>query len=342
VGLIGVVTVPAAIALLGTATGSNMNWWALWALVALAVPFAQGSVWTAPVVGRFAAGRGMALAVTLSGPSLASAVMPVIATLAVAQFGWRHGITVFAAGWMLFMLIPVVLFFRGPQDSRGALPAGPPTEKPPVVPGLDLADALRGSALYKLVFVAFAYTFVLIGTVIHLVPMLEGFGATPMRAAATAGLYGIFAIVGRLITGVLLDRFPSNIIGFAGYALPVPGFLLLVLAGVVPANQVIAVSLFGLAAGAQLNIFTYLIARHFGLKRYASLTSLVFGVVAVGSAVGPLVAGASFDRFGSYAIFMISALAMAGLASLAVLSLGRPPFGGPEARGRPGTRDICA
>jgi MFS family permease len=211
VGHIGVITVPSAIALLGTATGSNTNWWAIWALIALTVPFAQGSVWTTPVVGRFVAGRGMTLAVTLSGPSIASAVMPMIATVAVAEYGWRHGISVFAGAWLLLLLVPVALFFRGPQDRGRVRSMSEARAASDQAPGLDLAEALRGLSLYKLIFVAFTYTFVLIATVIHLIPMLKGLGAAPMHAAATAGLYGIFAVVGRLITGLLLDRFPSTI-----------------------------------------------------------------------------------------------------------------------------------
>ncbi len=325
--LIGTFMVPAAFALLGTATGSSLNWLMLWAVIALMAPFAQGGVWTAPVVGRFAAGRGLALAVTLSAPSLASAVMPLLATMATGQLGWRHGFMVFAGIWGLLMFLPVLLFF--PRSRAPAHPAGKASPAPAsdTVPGLTLAEALRRFAFYKLMLTALAYSLVLIAMVVHLVPLLKGFGATPLQAAGTAGLYGIFSIVGRLATGTLLDRFRSNIVGFIGYMLPVPGLLLLLLAGSVPLNQAIAVSLFGLAAGAQLNIFTYLLAQHFGLKRYASLSSVIFSLVAAGAAIGPFLAGVSFDRFGNYTVYMIAASGVAVAASLAVLSMVRPAYG---------------
>ncbi len=327
VGLIGVCIMPAAFSLLGTATGSNANYWMIWAGIALCAPWVQGSIWTSATVSRFEAGRGMALAVTLSGSALSATVMPPLATWLIANLGWRDAFPALAGIWFLLMFIPIVFFFRGAQDQRRSSRADRAAASD-LLPGLLLPEALRSPSFYKLLLAAFSFSFVVIGTVIHLVPILKGFGAAPMQAAGTAALIGAFSIIGRLSTGALLDRFRSNIVGACAYILPVPGYVALLVAGTDPTAQIFAVALFGLTMGAEVDVITYLITRHFGLRRFASVTSVMFSFIALGAALGPLVAGTSFDRFAGYAPYMMLAMAMAGISSLAVLSMRRPPFGG--------------
>ncbi|RYD95260.1 MAG: MFS transporter, partial [Sphingomonadales bacterium] len=179
---------------------------------------------------------------------------------------------------------------------------------------------------YKLLFAALSFSFVMIGTIVHLVPILKDLGAAPMQAAGTAALVGIFSIIGRLGTGALLDRYRANIVGSCAYLLPIPGYVVLLADGGNPLSQMFAVAMFGLTLGAEVDVITYLITRHFGLKRFASVTSVMFSFIALGAALGPLAAGTSFDRFGGYAPYMLLTITMAAIASLAVLSMRRPPF----------------
>ena len=69
VGLIGVLLMLSAFALLGTTTGGIANWVLLWIIVAFATLWVQATVWTSAVASRFEASRGIAFAITLSGPS---------------------------------------------------------------------------------------------------------------------------------------------------------------------------------------------------------------------------------------------------------------------------------
>jgi len=80
VGLIGVLLTTSAFALLGTATGEKSNWYMLWGVLAFATLPVQATIWTSAVASRFVTSRGMALAVTLSGASVAATVFPVLAT----------------------------------------------------------------------------------------------------------------------------------------------------------------------------------------------------------------------------------------------------------------------
>ena len=74
VGLIGVLLMTGAFALLGTATGSTANWLSLWCVIAFANLWLQATVWTSAVGSRFEKSRGLAFAITLSGASLSAAI----------------------------------------------------------------------------------------------------------------------------------------------------------------------------------------------------------------------------------------------------------------------------
>jgi MFS family permease len=326
VGLIGVTIMPLGFGLLGTATGTDINWWMLWAFIAICVPFVQASVWTSPVVARFAAGRGLAMAVALSIGALASGVMPLLATLLLTNFGWRQGFMGVGLVWFLLMFLPVLLFFRGPQDGSRAARQGNAAASD-ALPGLTLPEALRRFSFYKLLFAAITFSLVVVTMTIHAVPMLKGLGASPLQAASTVALFGLFSIVGRLGMGWLVDRYPSHIVSAAYYLLPIPAYLLLITSGTSPTVQMVAVAMMGLGGGGQVGAVAYLITRHFGLKRFASLTSVLFSLVALGSAIGPVSAGAVFDHAGSYVPYMIAAMVLTAIAALGLVSLGRPPYG---------------
>lgn len=330
VGLVGVCAVPGFFALLGTATGTMANWWLLWAGLMFSAPWAQGSIWTSATVSRFEAGRGLAIAVALSGGAMATTVMPPLATAIVEHFGWRHGFMVLGGGWWLLMFVPVLLFFRGAQDDN----AGQRTSRAQraaaadLLPGLTMPEAVRRPAFYKLIVASLCYSIVLVGTVQQLVLILKGLGADAMQAAATAAVVGIFSLIGRLITGALLDRYRSNIVGGIAFLLVIPAYLLLLVAGTSTASQVAACVFLGLALGADTEVITYLITRHFGLKRFASVMSVMFSFIALGAALGPLLGGMSFDRFHSYSAYMAGGAVLIAMTALAVFTMRNPPFGG--------------
>ena len=120
IGLVGVVLMTGAFALLGTTTGSKANWALLWTVIAFATLGVQATVWTSAVNSRFEKSRGLALAITLSGASLSAALFPVLATWLIAAYGWRGGFTGLGAIWALLVFPFLLFFFRGAQDQGRA------------------------------------------------------------------------------------------------------------------------------------------------------------------------------------------------------------------------------
>ena len=81
----------------------------------------------------------------------------------------------------------------------------------------------------------------------------------------------------------------------------------------------------GLTLGAEVDVVAYLASRHFGLKSFGALYGALVMALSIGLALGPLVAGSMFDRFGGYSEFLV----LAGIAMLvsatALASLGPAP-----------------
>ena len=316
VGLIGVPAMSGVFALLSTTTGTVANWIGLWIGIALGMMFVQPIVWISAVATRFEASRGLAFAMTLSGPSVAAVVNPVLATWLIGNYGWRTAFAAMGGGWALLVFPILVMFFRGAQDT------GP--QERAVLTGITVSEGLRSPALYKLLLAIPLFTFTASGALVHFVPILTDRGATPLAAAGIASLIGIFSIVGRLGTGALLDRFPAHLIGATAFMLPILAAALLLWDGANPVSHSIAAATLGLTVGSEVEVIAYLAARHFGLKNFGALYGALLMALSLGAACGPLAAGAVFDRYGNYAPFLMLTMLTMPASAAALGSLGRP------------------
>ncbi len=330
VGLVGVLLMGLTFALLGTATGGVGNWILLWCCLAFATLWVQATVWAAAVNSRFEVSRGLALAITLSGASVSAAIFPVMATWFIDQLGWRSAYMALSGVWIALVFPVMFFFFRGAQDQKVTKSDQPEEtavepEEAPELTGVTLAEGMRSPALYKLIMVAGFFSFTAVGTVVHFVPILTDSGAERMAASGVAVLVGIFSIVGRLGTGMLLDRFPGYLVGALICIFPIIGSALLHLDGTNPVNQSIAAAIFGLTLGAEVDVIAYLAAKYFGLKNFGALYGAMVMALSLGTAFGPLGAGAVYDYYNSYSPFLLLISILMGLSAIALFSLASTP-----------------
>jgi len=331
VGLLGVLLTSAAFALIGTATGSNANWYALWAILAFATLPVQATVWTSAVASRFEHSRGLALAVTLCGASIGASVFPLLATYLIGAYGFRTALRIEGALWAVITFPMLLLFFRGARDTRRNQPAQPTAAIE--LTGVSAREGLRSSIFHRLFLASMLFTFTIIALVVHFVPILKDRGAEPMAAAGVASLVGLFSIAGRLLTGLLLDRFRAALVGAAVFLLPILACALLLLTGSTRPAQMLAAAIIGLTLGSEVDVIVYLTTRHFGLKHFGTIYGGLLTALSIGTAFGPLAAAAVHDRTGNYEPFLLLTIVCMAAASLALASLPAPAFAGaPSAR----------
>jgi MFS family permease len=335
VGITAAVTMCSGVALMSTVAGSLWQWWGLWVVVGLSAA-AMPTVWITPISRLFQSGRGLAVAITLSGSGISTSLVPIIANRLLESYGWRGAYLGLGAIWAVVVIPLLVLFLRGnPAPSPAAAP-GSPTAKPasePLaeLPGLTARQGFTSPKFYKLALAAFLSMSAGVALIINLVPVLRFTGLTPATAAAVAGIIGVATITGRIIGGWLLDRMAASTIAALSCAgaivLPV---LLLAMPGSAWAAA-IGVGIYGLMGGAKVPAVAYLASKHFGARAFGTLYGATNTVIALGVGLGPLIANFVYDLTSSYAPVMWTTVPFMALAALVYLSLGPyPDFTEPE------------
>lgn len=317
VAIAGLLALPGAFALLGTASGSAGNWWLLWTAMAIGVVLVQSTVWTGPIAARFDTSRGLALAVALSGAPLAAMIQPKLATWLIEAIGWRHGFMALGAIWTAITLPLVLLYFRDPPERTQAAASGP------ALTGLTFPEGIRTRAFWGLVISFAAFSFYNMTIATNLFLMLGEKGIAAAEAASLFVVMGIVGLGARLGVGFLLDRFPGHVIGMCTQFLPVVGAALLLQASPTTAVLLAVVGTFGLATGAEIDVVLYQATRHFGLKTFGTLFSGIITFGALFAAIGPFAAGWLHDRTGTYDSLMLLVMGLMAVGALGMLSTGR-------------------
>ncbi len=321
--LVGVPLACLAFANISTANGDTGNWYLLWVVMSLSSLPIQATVWASAVASRFAASRGLALAVTLCGASVALIVFPWLGAKLIQGYGWRQAMRIEALIWGCIAFPVVYFLFRGAQDRQKGQPKTAKASSA-VLTGLSLSEGLKTSTFWRLFVVAILLTFGTIGLNVHFPLVLKGFGYSSIDAAGLASLIGWFSIPGRLATGMMLDRFRASLVGAVAFLLPATAAVLLLYGGGTALSVGLAAAMIGFTLGAEVDVLVFLTTRYFGLRSFGALYGGILAALSVGTAFGPLAAARVFDLSGSYDGFLGATVAMMVISSLTLASLPKP------------------
>ncbi|MDR2856634.1 MAG: MFS transporter [Novosphingobium sp.] len=315
------------VALMSAVAGSLWQWWGLWIIVGLSSS-AMPTVWLTPISSLFRSGRGLAVALTLSGSGISTSLVPIVANQFLAHYGWRGAYIGLGAVWAVIVLPLVLLFFRNAAPAprtASAAPAPSRQQAQAPLPGLTARQGFASAKFYKLALAAFFSMSAGVALILNLVPVLRSTGLTPETAAGVAGIIGISTITGRIIGGWLMDRMSAGTIAALSCAgaIALPAVLL-----VLPGSALAAaagVAIYGLMGGAKVPAVAYLASRHFGARAFGVLYGAVNTAIALGVGLGPLVANYVYDLTRSYTPVMWTAVPFLAIAALLYLSLGAYP-----------------
>ncbi|TCM19540.1 putative MFS family arabinose efflux permease [Novosphingobium sp. PhB165] len=304
----GIVLVMISMSAFALANGSEVQWLVMWGVFGLVVTSIKSTVWTTAVAGLFEKGRGLALGVTVAGTAVAQAVVPPLGNFLIDYTGWRGAFVWFAIGWGGLTLLLCALFLydvhdrarRAAQKSGGVVAARSTLH----LPGLTPREALRSRAMWQLGLSTFLVMVLTVGLGIHLFPILTEAGVTRTNAAWLTALTGVAGIIGKLVTGALLDRYRPNWIG--GVTMGVTAVTFLVLIGAINSTAAVIFGLLvnGYAAGTKTQICAYLTAGYAGMRHFGAIYGVMAAMVAFASGLGPWLAGVVYDKAGNYGPFL--------------------------------------
>jgi MFS family permease len=325
----GLVLTMISISAFGLVNGSQVQWLALWVVFGIVSVSIKSTAWTTAVVGVFEKSRGLALGLTLAGTAVSASVVPPLGNFLITEFGWRAAFVWLAVGWGGITLLVCVLFLfdlrdraagKRKADERAGL--APSKDAPPVVlAGLTGSEAWRDSALWRLAISNFIVMVLTIGLAIHLFPILTEAGVSRANAAWLTSLAGIAGIVGKLVTGVLLDRFRPNWVGGITLGAAALAFALLMDGIRSPTLIVIALLVNGYAAGTKTHITGFLTAGYAGMKNFGAIYGVMSSLMALASGMGPLLAGLTYDLSGGYGLFLLTGTVGCAVGGLLIISM---------------------
>ena len=150
----------------------------------------------------------------------------------------------------------------------------------------------------------------------HVSAAARDLGIADARAVGLVGLIGIGSLIGRFAIGALADRMGRTLTLALVQASMGLAYLLWNAAGGYAALAVFALW-FGLSYGGIVSLLPALCMDLFGARAVSSIIGTLYSGAAVGNLLGPVAAGAVFDRTGSYAPVIWACIALSAVATLA-------------------------
>jgi MFS family permease len=327
--IFGLILSGAAFACLSLANGSIRQWIMLWVVFSLCSVMIKSTVWSAGTSSVFTAGRGLALSAVLSGSALGQVFAPLIANALIQNLGWQAAYFWIGLGWAGLGAILVFFFFYDAhalgQRTRSASGAAVR------LPGITIREACRDSRVIRIAIANLLMSFIGSGATVHLVPLISETGVSRGTAVEIAAWAGIGGIVGKFLSGWLLDRIQGSIVPFTSFAIGGLGYILLLDTMQTRAELLLGTLCVGYASGAGLQVSTYLISRYAGLRNFGVIFGTIASSMMLGTSFGPLIAGRIHDVTGGYAALLWTAIPVMLTCSFLFVRLGPyPRFEAPE------------
>ena len=265
---------------------------------------------------------GTAIGIMMTGVTVTTAIgIPFLARV-IAHSGWRAGFITLAL-IVAVLGIPInVLWFRARPKH---LATAADVSTPPV--GVSVREAVRDKRFWLVAAAIGSAAIPIGGFLTHLQPLLIGRGVSALTAASFGSVFVIAIGAGRLVVGSLLDRLYAPFV--AAGSLCLSGLGVVLLASLSLHNNpwpvlALAISMIGLAQGAESDYISYFTLRIFGVQNFSKLVGILSMFVGAGMAIGGFVFAAIFDYSKDYHLAVRGSAILFFTAALAFLTLKVP------------------
>ena len=189
-------------------------------------------------------------------------------------------------------------------------------------PGSTLREALHDHSFWWLYLVTLTCGPTMFIPFAHVSASARDIGVSDAQAVGLVGMIGVGSLVGRFMIGALADRLGRQRTLVLMLASMAASYLAWLVAGGYPMLAVFALW-FGLSYGGIVSMLPALCMDLFGARAVAGIIGTLYSGAALGNLLGPVLAGAAFDRFGSYRPVMLACTVLMAVALWAATMLSR-------------------
>ena len=271
--------------------------------------------------------RGLVVSLAFNGATLGGVLVTPALMLLIGLVGFTRALATAALVILVVLLVVAAGVMRRGPEALGIGPDGDPPRSTPAGSSTGGERRWRRGALRTWRFWSVSAPFALglaaqVGVLTHLValvtPALGAGGAARVVSATTAA-----ALVGRLVTGFVVDRLNRRLVASATLVSQLIGLALLA-HGPSVAGVYAGCALFGLGVGNLTTLPGLILAAEWPRERFSTLVGLVVGINQFTFAFGPSLVGVARDWAGTYGP-ALGACAALQAVSAALILLGPGP-----------------
>ncbi|MBP1873842.1 MFS family permease [Ensifer adhaerens] len=255
------------------------------------------------VTGWFDTHRSLAVSLVSAGMGMAPMTMSPLAAWLVSIYDWRTALQIIAA-IVAVVMIPTTLLVRRPpaqddQDTDATMDSGPQS-------ALSVGQAVRSPQFIVLLLTNFFCCATHSGPIFHTVSYAVTCGIPMIAAVSIYSVEGLAGMGGRVVFGLLGDRFGAKRILVSGLLIQAFGALAYVFVSALGAFYAVA-ALFGFIYAGIMPLYAVLARENFPQRMMGTVIGGTAMAGSLGMATGPLAGGLIYDAFASYAWLYIGA-----------------------------------
>jgi MFS family permease len=285
------------------------------------------------VTGWFDTHRSLAVSLVSAGMGMAPMTMSPFAAWLVSHHDWRTSLLIIA-GVTAALMIPAAWLIRRPPAAKKENAAIVPTEMPRSA--MSRSQALRSPQFILLLLTNFFCCATHSGPIFHTVSYAVSCGIPMITAVSIYSVEGLAGLGGRVVFGVLGDRLGAKRVLVSGLLLQAFGalayFFVHELGGFYAAAAV-----FGFIYAGVMPLYAVIARENFPLRIMGTVIGGTAMAGSLGMALGPVIGGLIFDRFGGYGWLYLGSCGM-GLGAF-LIALTFKPF--PRDQREPSTASLA-
>jgi MFS family permease len=281
----------------------------------------------AAVTGWFDTHRSLAVSLVSAGMGMAPMTMAPFAGWLITIHDWRTSMQIVAL-IVAAIMIPVSFLVRRPpvlETEHAVASAGG-------APSMSMGQALRSPQFIILLLTNFFCCATHSGPIIHTVSYAVTCGIPMMAAVTIYSVEGLAGMGGRIVFGLLGDRYGAKRVLVAGLLAQAFGALGYVFVRELSAFYAVAAT-FGFIYAGTMPLYSVVVRENFPMRMMGTVIGGLAMAGSLGMATGPLAGGLIYDTFASYAWLYIGSWAF-GMGAF-FIALTFRPFPKSQAEGEP-------